>query len=159
MNIEIVDNFLEDPNEIIHFCKNSKYTWGHGDKPGKPKTGMVSKLTVDCPEIKKMLEKIFELKPEFKTKKIKKIYINCFAPSEQPYFHIDAYSGTTMLYYVNEKYDIDENGETQFLGQDDIIYGIRPKPNRLVIFDSNITHRATSFRSTHRFSIAFKFLD
>jgi hypothetical protein len=159
MSIEIIDDFLENPNEILFLCKNSRYTWGQADKPGKPKTGMICKLQIDCPEIEKMLQKIFELKPKFKTRNLNRIYINCFAPSEQPYFHEDGFSGTTMLYYSSEKYDLDENGETQFLGHDDIIYGIRPKPNRLVIFDANITHRATAFRNSYRFTVAFKFLD
>ena len=34
---------------------------------------------------------------------------------------------------------------------------IVPKPNRLVGFDANISHRATTFRKDHRFTIAIKF--
>jgi len=157
MSIETVDNFLDKPEEIIQFCRKSLYKWGERDTAGKPRTGMVCNLIHECPEVSIILKKIFELKPMFKNKRIRRIYINCFAPSEQPYFHIDGETGTTMLYYATDVYDPDEHGETQFLGKDDVIYGILPKPNRLVIFDANIRHRATAFRSKHRFTIAIKF--
>jgi len=157
MSIEIIDNLLDEPDEILQMCKTSFYKWGERDTIDKPRTGMVCNLTPECPKVSKILKKIFELKPEFKSKKLMRIYINCFAPSEQPYFHIDSENGTTMLYYATDIYDPDENGETQFLGKDDMIYGILPKPNRLVIFDANLKHRATSFRTKHRFTIAIKF--
>ena len=61
-----------------------------------------------------------------------------------------------MLYYVNDEWDIEMGGETQFL-IDNEIRGILPLPNRLVYFDANILHRATSYRSGHRFTIAIKY--
>lgn len=101
------------------------------------------------------LERLFELKPEF-TNKVYRFYINCFAPSEMPYFHIDAEDGQTVIYYPNEFYNENEGGETQLMGPDDLIYGVKPRPNRLLIFESNIRHRATPFRSTHRFTVVAK---
>ena len=84
------------------------------------------------------------------------MYINCFAPSENPYFHVDG-DGLTFLYYLtNHKWRADDGGETQFL-IDDTIKGVLPISNRLVGFDGNILHRATPFRFDHRFTLAAKF--
>ena len=47
-------------------------------------------------------------------------------------------------------------GETQFL-IDGEIKGILPKPNRMLGFDADLLHRATTFRDKHRFTIAIKY--
>jgi len=64
----------------------------------------------------------------------------------------------TGLYYINDHWDYQDGGETQFL-IDDEIRGIPPIPNRLVCFDSNILHRATTFRDKFRFTLALKYGD
>jgi hypothetical protein len=94
--------------------------------------------------------------PEYKPKDITRFYINCFAPSENPYFHIDGEVGTTFLYYPDKTWDLDDCGETQFF-IDGSFYGIPPIPNRLISFNANIVHKATSYRNRHRFSIAIKY--
>ena len=83
------------------------------------------------------------------------MYINCFAPNENPYFHTDG-EGVTFLHYANDRFDLQEGGETQFY-VDENIYGVIPIPNRLVMFDGRILHRATSFRNGHRFTVAIKY--
>ena len=83
------------------------------------------------------------------------MYINCFVPGENPYYHIDG-EGLTFLYYPNLDWDVQQGGETQFY-IDENIYGIIPKPNRMVVFDGMILHRATSFRNQHRFTVAIKY--
>ena len=93
---------------------------------------------------------------EYSEGELCEMYINCFAPSERPYFHTDGSDGITMLYYPQEKWEPDDGGETQFY-VDGEIRGIVPQPNRLVYFDASILHRATSFRSVHRFTIAIKY--
>ena len=88
--------------------------------------------------------------------KLYRMYINCFAPNENPYFHVDG-EGYTFLYYCdNEEFDLNEGGETQFLVDNDLM-GVLPVPNRMVIFDGTIKHRATTYRSRHRFTIAIKY--
>ena len=62
---------------------------------------------------------------------------------------------------VDQKVDgvcILSNFSEQFL-IDDEIRGIPPFPNRLVCFDSNILHRATTFRDKFRFTLALKYGD
>ena len=83
-------------------------------------------------------------------------YINCFIPGENPYWHLDG-EGYTCLYYPNMEYnELNEGGETQFIISNEI-KGILPIPNRMVIFNGLIYHKATSFRNQHRYTIAIKF--
>jgi hypothetical protein len=87
-------------------------------------------------------------------------YINCFVPGENPYWHQDHQEGEgyTCLYYPNIEYnELNKGGETQFLIDGPEIKGILPIPNRMVIFDGLIYHKATSFRSQHRYTVAIKF--
>ena len=84
------------------------------------------------------------------------MYVNCFAPSENPYFHTDGDDGVTFLYYVNDRWELNDGGETQIIVNDEI-KGILPLPNRIVGFDASLLHRATSFRFKHRFTLAAKF--
>jgi Rps23 Pro-64 3,4-dihydroxylase Tpa1-like proline 4-hydroxylase len=100
---------------------------------------------------KKLLDKC----PFLSEMKLYRMYINCFAPCENPYFHTDG-KGLTFLYYINDDWNLQDGGETQFY-VDGNIYGITPIPNRLVMFDGMIPHRATSFRNRHRFTIAIKY--
>ena len=51
---------------------------------------------------------------------------------------------------------MNELGETQFY-MDDMIYGIPPIPNRMIMFNAHIKHRATSYRTQHRFTVAIKY--
>ncbi len=84
------------------------------------------------------------------------MYVNCFAPCENPYFHTDGDKGMTFLYYANDRWELNDGGETQIVVNDEI-KGILPIPNRIVGFDANLVHRATTFRFKHRFTLAAKF--
>ena len=85
------------------------------------------------------------------------MYVNCFSPNENPYFHTDGEDGITFLYYPDQGWELDDGGETQFY-IDGEIRGITPVSNRMVYFDANIMHRATTFRSRHRFTLAVKYM-
>ncbi|BCU95852.1 MAG: hypothetical protein CM15mV10_2390 [uncultured marine virus] len=56
----------------------------------------------------------------------------------------------------NLEWNENDLGETQFL-IDGEIKGILPKPNRMLGFDADLLHRATTFRDKHRFTIAIKY--
>jgi hypothetical protein len=101
----------------------------------------------------KKIEKEF---PEMKDYKLYRMYVNCFSPNENPYFHIDGETGHTLLYYPQEDWKLDDGGETQFF-IDESIHGVLPVPNRMVKFDACIKHKATSFRDRHRFTLAIKY--
>jgi Rps23 Pro-64 3,4-dihydroxylase Tpa1-like proline 4-hydroxylase len=152
--MQVYDNALqpEDHIKILNMCKNSQYRYGEFDDVGLPPTGLVCELGIDDNPLFKKLDNLI---PQFRNK-IYRFYINCFSPSEMAYFHIDAPRGTTIIYYPHDFYDENEGGETQLLGPEDLIYGIKPRPNRLLIFNSNIRHRATPFRTKHRFTVVIK---
>jgi hypothetical protein len=156
--IKIIDNFLStfDYNEIVSYCKTSDYYYGETDDGDTPCTGMTSEINL-CSDLSLLFHtKLIDHRNDFKHLNMYRMYLNCFSPNENPYFHIDGDSGITCLYYPTENWTYNEGGETQFIINDEI-KGILPIPNRMVIFNANILHRATSFRNKHRFTIAIKY--
>lgn len=155
--INFDDLFLNDQEfEIVHqYCMRAPYSYGESDNGDNYATGMVH----DIPEtefVYKLFKKKIADKCPFVSKlKLYRMYINCFAPCENPRFHTDG-NGMTFLYYANVDWDVQQGGETQFL-LDGSIYGVLPIPNRIVMFDGTILHRATSFRDAHRFTLAIKY--
>jgi hypothetical protein len=154
--IEVTDNFLsqEEFNFVLEYCKSSVYIYGEADDENHPPTGMIHNISETEP-----IYNLFEtkLKGLVTNLKLYRMYINCFAPSENPYFHTDGSNEeVTFLYYPNETWDLDDGGETQFF-IDERLYGILPIPNRLVAFNASLLHKATSFYDRHRFSVAIKY--
>ena len=148
----------------IIMLNNLPYYYGEIDRPNIPPVGLVcdfGKIQV-VPNIERILNifisKIYEKDEKFKSMKLERIYLNYFSPREIPYFHIDGEDTITCLYYLNKPLDIDssEGGETQFFINGEI-RGITSQPGRLVIFDGKLLHRATSFRSHPRLTLAIKF--
>ena len=156
--IKIIDNFLkvEYYEKMINFCERSTYLYGEKDSKDSPETGMVHNFNLNSSIVEVFQKNLIDLYPEIKKFYLERMYINCFAPSENPYFHIDAELGITCLYYPTKSWNYDDGGETQFILNDEI-KGVLPIPNRIVIFDSNILHKATSFRNKHRFTVALKY--
>jgi Rps23 Pro-64 3,4-dihydroxylase Tpa1-like proline 4-hydroxylase len=154
--IEVFDNFLsqEEFNFVLEYCKSCVYVYGEVDNENLPPTGMVHNI----PETESIYN-LFETKTKELVANLKlyRMYINCFAPSENPYFHTDGSNEeVTFLYYPNETWDLEDAGETQFF-IDERLYGILPIPNRLVAFNASLLHKATSFYNRHRFSVAIKY--
>lgn len=157
MEINFDDSFLEDREfKIAHdYCLNAPYRYGESDNGDGIVTGMVHEIP-ETEFVYKLFRKKLMDKCSFLSKmKLYRMYVNCFSPNENPYFHTDG-EGITFLYYVNDQWDLQDGGETQFY-VDGNIYGITPVPNRLVMFHGMIPHRATSFRYGHRFTIAIKY--
>ena len=176
MEIRAIDNFLNDDdfNEVFVYCKNATYTYGEVDvSDNNDETfcvGMVHQmypiinLNDECIKIKNY-SKVFDLlskecKSQFAEISgcvLTRMYINSFSSRENPYFHVDNTNPSyTCLLYVNSGWDLDDGGETQFY-VNNIIYGMPPVPNRMVLFDGRIRHRATTFRNKYRFTIALKY--
>lgn len=186
MSINVYDNFFNkgDYHFILDYCIKASYFYGEGFGDGKTFnplfcTGLThevyhytedsllldeSHLIGGDPTKIVNQKKLFDLFsssietqfPQYESKDITRMYINCFAASERSYFHTDGEVGTTFLYYPNQYWDLDDGGETKFF-IDGSFYGVPPIPNRLVSFDANIEHTATPFRNRHRFSIAIKY--
>ncbi len=156
--IKVFDNFLldKDANYVYDYCLSAKYLYGERDNFDTPPVGMVSELSVQSSVYKLFQNVIDTTISEVVPYNLYRAYINCFAPSENPYFHTDGISGLTLLYYPNKEWEQDDNGETQILLNNQIV-GVLPIPNRLLLFEANLLHRATSFRNKHRFTIALKY--
>ena len=154
--IKKLDGFLakEEFDFVVRYCNNAAYTYGEPDDFGLPPTGMVHEISKSD-----IIYKLFESKTQNLVSDIQlyRMYINCFAPSENPYFHTDGDPGDiTFLYYPTTRWELNDGGETQFL-VDNEIYGVTPVPNRMVYFDASIFHRATTFRNKYRFTVAIKY--
>ena len=167
--IKVFDNFLDKDEEksVLEYVSKSSFIWGEIDDKGLPTTGMCH----DIPE-EQNIYRLFDIKVRESYRPIRKSHlyrmvINCFAPREIPYFHIDGDTGMTFIYYIGsssldlipssgDKWEYNDGGETQIIVNDEI-KGILPLPNRLVGFDANLIHRATPFRDKHRFTLAVKF--
>ena len=184
--IDVIDNFLSDVDHrfVMEYCVDASYFYGEADNADTPVTGMVHNVWVEgmtednlkddvipagCVD-RKMInmkefydlfaDKIYERYDNCSKENLVRLYVNCFAPNEKPYFHRDVGiddHGVTFLYYPHFDYDIDNGGETQF-DIDRSLYGIPPIPNRLVCFPANILHKATSYRNHHRFTVAIKYV-
>ena len=156
--MKIVDSFLDkkDFTVVYDYCYSSKYSYGEQDNPDTPVTGMITEIDqthivwsiVESAIVKK------HLKPD--NLNISRMYINCFAPGEIPYYHRDE-SMWTFLLYINKFIDINNGGETILLDEDNNMIGILPLQNRLLKFKGNLLHKATSNRYDHRFTLAIKY--
>lgn len=156
--IELIENYLpqHSHNEIWNYCLNVSYKLGEKDHAESLPIGAVHEISLDS-YICDILSFPLKKNPLLKSKSIYRCYINCFSFNENPYWHEDG-KCITCLYYPNLEYnDLNEGGETQFLLENNDIKGILPRPNRMVLFDGMITHRASSFRTKHRYTIALKY--
>jgi len=160
--VSVLNDFLnkESQQSIIDYCRECNYHYGErDDSEDGPVTGMVSDIETNSEVYNFFKKAIEQAVPNIEMMELYRMYINCFAPGENPYFHTDGEDGITFLYYPSDleyKWHPDNGGETQFY-IDGSIYGVTPEPNRLVMFDSELLHRATAFRDGHRFTVAIKY--
>lgn len=158
--ISVFDNLFSknEYNTILDWCLNAFYQYGEKDDNHLNPTGMICNINHNEDIYKLIVNRISEICLEVKSLSPYRVYVNCFASSENPRFHRDSSDlGLTFLYYIDTfDWKPDDGGETQFL-IDDNIYGVIPIANRLCRFDSRLLHRATSFRDRHRFTIAVKY--
>ena len=154
--LTIYDNLLskKEQKEIYDFCKSIPYYRGEVDNPGNPFTGLVADL-----KDKNIINKLIN-RTNNSDKIIERTYINLFIPNEKPYFHVDNDDPNyqTLLYYVNtEEADWNnEGGETFFL-EKNFKKAVSFLPGRTVVFNADIPHKASSFRTLDRYTIALKF--
>lgn len=142
----------------MNYCENCSFHYGEVDNSETPPTGLIHEIE-PTQEIYPLIEKRIaqSMGSMVSQYKLYRMYVNCFASSENPYFHTDGPEGDlTFLYYPNFEWKPDDGGETQiYVG--DMIQGVPPIPNRMVMFDAALLHRATAFRDRHRFTIAIKY--
>jgi len=152
----IYDNVMSYETNLQVYEQTLRLPFYYGETEGKnyPPTGMVFDIRDYESDNFKFFDGIIK-KFDSRCKKIGRAYINLFFPCELPYFHIDG-NCITCLFYITPKYHYDEGGETQLLIDNNIV-GVRSLPGRLVIFDGNVLHKATSYRSKPRLTVVFKY--
>jgi len=167
--VDYIDNFFTQVEyyNIVQYCLNANYIFGISDNPNTPPTGMVSDVDSDQ-QIYELFSKSIDTKiEEVQSLNLHSLRINYFVPLENPYFHTDYESGITCIYYIgpikaigqkwkDTQYEVNDGGETQFIVKNKS-FNILPIANRMCFFDSNILHRATSFRDKYRFTVAIKY--
>ena len=157
--INVEDNFLtvDEHESVLYYCLGSKYGYGEWDRPELPPTGMVADIEEHEDIYKFFKEKTEPFVPGLE---LDRMYINAFAPSENPYFHTDSgvHTDITCLYYVNDTWSLDDGGATEFYIDGNFV-GVAPIPNRLLYFSADIPHRATTLRKHYRFTLALKYID
>ena len=159
-DLSIRDNIfnVDEHKNIINYCRRCPYFYGEDDGADTPPCGMIHNISKNEYIYKLMSDKIEnELHPDAKKLTLYRMYINCFSPADKPHFHTDGPSGLTFIYYANdEEWGVNAGGETQFY-IDGMLTGVPPIRNRMVMFDANLLHCATSFRNHYKFSIAIKY--
>ena len=169
--IEIYDEFLPvaEFNKFAEDVKNYPFYYGERDNPNQEPTGLMSNLKDDSELHLYFMDRLNNLKIVDGLVHERSM-LNFFAPNEKPNFHND-WTAKTILFYFNTEWNIDDGGETKFLFQQDfidgieyneagnmpIILGVPPIPNRLVIFNGEVMHTASAFKTKARISLAMKF--
>ena len=163
MNWKIKDNIFhpDDYNYLKEYSRSAPYNYGEGDRIELKPTGLVHNIDIDS-SIAKNVD--YQLKLTFEDisdLEFDRMYINCFAPREDAFYHIDApeheIKYRTCLIYLTDGAWIPVMGGETFFYQNDQVIGVPPHPNRAICFKSSILHRASSFREGHRFTLAVKY--
>lgn len=99
--------------------------------------------------------------PEFKLN-LTRLHANASLFGDLQFPHRDTdREGVTILYFGNDYWETEWMGETLFYDDSDPVFAINPKPGRLVIFHSDIIHRAgvpSRLCMGARWTLSFKFL-
>ena len=152
---KIIDDYLSiEEYEMCWKYVSSVATYQPGEKDhhNSYPIGMVSELSCEH-------GKTFKLFPKhIHGAKLNRMYINYYSPRELSVFHIDSNdpNAYTLLYYPCPSYHPDEGGTTELSINGEIL-GVKSVANRLLIFKSDIPHRATPFRSYQRYTFALKY--
>ena len=159
MDIQILDDKVPNLYPILTALHSLPYYYGERDNSITPPTGMVFTFAETDTLYTDIINLCYSHFSQLEGLNPYRVYVNYFSATENSYYHVDNSVGYTVLIYVNEEVNVDEGGETQFYNEvDHSIYGVLPKPGRMVCFDASILHRATPFKSRSRFTIAAKFM-
>lgn len=139
-------------NEILY---KNKFCYGETDSYGLPPTGMILDIK-DTSFYDTFYKIVISKNNSIETMGKARGYVNLFLPNENPYYHTDG-NVLTCLFYLDLNFDMQSGGETMFRLDNGEVIAVESKPSRLVMFDGNILHRATSFRNKPRLTVALKF--
>ncbi len=158
MQIQIFDQALTRAENklFLEWCRRRPWRWGESDYQGGPPAGVVSDLE-DSEDRTLLIERAQQLCDKLQGLTVNRTYINMFMPGERPHWHRDG-AVWTVLYYVTEEREPQLGGQTEFLDHNTMeIRGILPQPGRMIVFNGDLLHRATSYPHKERFTVAIKF--
>jgi hypothetical protein len=153
--IVVVDNFLH-PDTFVQVA--AEMTTLRDWKPEVDFQGAAPVgETCDLPSTSVAYRSILdELKKLFLVRfTVDRFYVNRFRATEVPQFHEDGEVVTCVFYADPGNWTPHHHGETQLLINGEI-RGILPLPNRMLVFDGRLLHRATSYQTRTRHTIAAK---
>ncbi len=157
--LEIIDNKIIDIKKIYDEIISCSFKYGEVDhKEQQIPTGLISEININAP----VYHEIVSFCKNHETVKnliVTRSYVNLFPPREVCSFHIDHDDPTakTFIYYPHVEYNTEMGGETKFLYDNATCSSVLPIPGRIIIFNSNMPHSATSFHTHYRFSLVIKF--
>ena len=104
--LEVIDDFFipNDYLNVVKYCSGADYYWGERDDKKFIPTGMVHEI-YDCEDtpVKESNRWIYDLFLENTNHlcpnlKLYRMYVNSFAPGENPYFHTDSTNSEDLIY-------------------------------------------------------------
>lgn len=149
----VIDQFLHPDvfREVVAEIRSFKHWKPEYDHYDLEPVGMTCEIIPDMRTHKAMYEEVGKLFAAPWTQQ--RFFVNRFEPKEIPQFHRDGCSLTCLLYADDQELQLDDHGETQLLiGRE--IMGVLAEPNRLLVFDGNMMHRATSFQARQRHTVS-----
>ena len=146
----------EQNRQLLQWAQSLEYRWGEADQPGGRPAGVVRDLVSD--QTADLLIACARAQwPQLEQKAVVRSYVNLFMPGEQPQWHRDG-AVWTVLAYVTEEREPRLGGGTEFLDMEQKeTRSVLPQPSRMVMFDGELWHRATSYPHRERFTVALKF--
>lgn len=159
--IKIYDDVIPYEQVLTYYKRILKLPFYYGevddstDETLEP-VGLVHDFDATSTLYHEFFECLCKCDPRFKNATLKRAYINLFMKREWPYFHMDG-NVDTCLFYINPIMTPNDGGETQFLLNDNTVFGVLPSPGRLVVFDGRIKHKATSFLNIPRLTLVLKY--
>ena len=96
--IKFEDNFLspEEFRMVANHCYGAEYIWGESDDFGLPPTGMISQIRPNHEPFALFKTKLKEKCPFLKDMSFYRMYVNCFAPNENPYLFLQRENGAQI---------------------------------------------------------------
>ena len=145
-----VDRYLREAKEV-HYdinCTDDNNHLSGASSAMSNHSYTFNKLTAT---IDKNIEEVRELE-------LYDCHYNVFFEREVTNWHFDNSNedSITLIYYCNATKDKD-GGTEIYDGEKHLVTSILPYPGRIMIMRGNCLHRATAFRGSRRFTIAYKY--
>ena len=154
--IEVIDDYFDDYDifkNYIYFRDHAPWTFTGAGKDKAKWRNFKYKLNFKNKiekYLKKHSQKILKNLKIFNFLKLERVYAsaNPYGTIHEPHRDYDPNlkGGITIMYYLNNTWNLKYAGETVFFNNGEIIKSIIPRPGRVIIFDGSIEHCARDVR-------------